>query len=46
MPAEQHKDARPIVMYIPEETLGLCFLAELLFLDCFPFVPAFPHIPN
>ena len=26
-----------------EEELELCFITEVLFLDCFPLVPAFPH---
>ena len=39
------KDGHQIAMYILEEDPGLCFMAELLFLDCFPFVPAFPHFP-
>ena len=29
-------------MYILEEELGLCFIADLLYLDCISFVPAFP----
>ena len=44
VPAEL-KDGHQIAMYILEEDPGLCFMAELLFLDCFPFVPAFPHFP-
>ena len=39
------EDGHQIVMYILEEDPGLCFMAELLFLDCFPFVLAFPHFP-
>ena len=31
-----------IYWYLQEE-LGLCFITELLFLDCFSFVSAFPH---
>ena len=44
IPAEL-KDGHQMVMYILEEDPGLSFMAELLFLDCFPFVPAFPHFP-
>ena len=29
-----------------EMELGLCFIAELLFLDCLSFVSAFLHFPN
>ena len=28
------------------EGLGLCFILLLLFLDCFPFVSAFPQVPH
>ena len=35
------------LLYISlEEELGLCFIAELLFLDCFSCVSAFHHFPN
>ena len=29
-----------------EEELGLCFMATLLFIECFSFVYTFPHFPN
>ena len=39
------KDMYQTVMYnIPLQVeLGLCFVANLLFLDCFACVPAFSH---
>ena len=45
VPAEL-KDMYQVFMYTLEEELGLCFITELLFLDCFSRVPAFPHFPE
>ena len=33
-------------VYPLQEEVGLCFIIELLFLDCFSFVTVFPHFPN
>lgn len=35
-----------IDMCLLVEGLGLCFILLLLFLDCFPFVSAFPQVPH
>ena len=42
---EKLKDGIRLLYISLEEELGLCFTAELLFLDCFSFVPAFPYFP-
>ena len=39
------KDVYQIIICTPCEELELCFITVLLFLECFSFVPAFPHFP-
>ena len=43
VPAEL-KDCIRFLCISLEEELRLLFIAELLFLDCFSFVPAFPYL--